>query len=234
MNVVVWPADRDRLAILQAILSQAEIPCRIVLTAEALVGSVSAFPDGALPLLDVCDLPDAMQRCVSVARQTEVLLHIIHRRDGLLTHHIAHVARGPLIWLEPESVGFPLIAYFRLLKATSSLSWPSEQPCIAMLSARERQVLQLCADGLSRKQIARRLGITSSTVRSHLAAAAGHLGAGTCAEAVSTYKRLLDCLPVDRRIAPKLPGLSDGQVDAGSGMVSLREAAGPAAMHHLV
>lgn len=40
-------------------------------------------------------------------------------------------------------------------------------PTLADLTARQRQVLALIAEGLGDKQIARRLGISPNTVRSH-------------------------------------------------------------------
>ncbi len=57
------------------------------------------------------------------------------------------------------------------------------------LSAREREVLALMAEGLANKQIAPRLGISEHTVKAHVAAVFAKLGAGTRAEAVVTAAR---------------------------------------------
>lgn len=54
-----------------------------------------------------------------------------------------------------------------------------------MLSARERQVLQLMAQGLANKQIAARLGISLSTVKFHVASILSTLGAASRTEAVT-------------------------------------------------
>lgn len=52
------------------------------------------------------------------------------------------------------------------------------------LTAREREVLQLVAQGLPNKSIAQRLGISEHTVKFHVAAILGKLGAASRAEAV--------------------------------------------------
>ena len=58
------------------------------------------------------------------------------------------------------------------------------------LSAREREVLALLAEGLPNKVIAPRLGISEHTVKAHVAAIFEKLGTGTRAEAVVTAARL--------------------------------------------
>ena len=52
------------------------------------------------------------------------------------------------------------------------------------MTPRERQVLDLLGDGLSNRAIAERLGISDHTVKFHVAAVYGKLGATTRAEAV--------------------------------------------------
>jgi DNA-binding NarL/FixJ family response regulator len=53
------------------------------------------------------------------------------------------------------------------------------------LSAREREVLRLLADGLATKQIARSLGITERTVKFHVTSIFGKLGASNRAQAIA-------------------------------------------------
>jgi DNA-binding NarL/FixJ family response regulator len=53
------------------------------------------------------------------------------------------------------------------------------------LTAREIEVLRLIAEGLPNKEIAWRLGISEHTVKFHVSALLGKLGAGSRAEAVS-------------------------------------------------
>lgn len=57
------------------------------------------------------------------------------------------------------------------------------------LTGREREVLQLLAEGLANKQIARRLGISEHTVKFHVAAILGKVGAHTRTEAVTRAAR---------------------------------------------
>lgn len=52
------------------------------------------------------------------------------------------------------------------------------------ITPREREVLDLLGDGLSNRAIAERLGISTHTVKFHVAAIYGKLGATTRAEAV--------------------------------------------------
>jgi two-component system, NarL family, nitrate/nitrite response regulator NarL len=58
------------------------------------------------------------------------------------------------------------------------------------LTARELEVLELLAEGLSHEAIARRLEIGSETVRTHARKAAGRLGAKTRTQAVASALRL--------------------------------------------
>jgi DNA-binding NarL/FixJ family response regulator len=53
------------------------------------------------------------------------------------------------------------------------------------LTAREVEVLRLVAEGLPNKEIAWRLGISEHTVKFHVSALLGKLGAGSRAEAIS-------------------------------------------------
>jgi DNA-binding NarL/FixJ family response regulator len=57
------------------------------------------------------------------------------------------------------------------------------------LSGREREVLQLIAEGLPNKQIALRLGISPHTAKFHVAGVLQKLGAASRTEAVSTGLR---------------------------------------------
>ena len=58
------------------------------------------------------------------------------------------------------------------------------------LTAREHEVLVLLADGLRNREIASRLGISEHTVKFHLAAIFGKLGASSRTEVVRKALRL--------------------------------------------
>jgi DNA-binding NarL/FixJ family response regulator len=57
-------------------------------------------------------------------------------------------------------------------------------PSPETLTSREREVLALLAEGLPNKAIAARLGLSDQTVKSHVAAIAGKLGAANRTDAV--------------------------------------------------
>lgn len=60
-------------------------------------------------------------------------------------------------------------------------------PGPAALTTRQREVLGALARGQQTKQIARDLGISEATVKTHLQRAAARLGAQTRAQAVARY-----------------------------------------------
>ena len=59
-----------------------------------------------------------------------------------------------------------------------------DDPMVESLTARESEVLNLLADGLPNKTIAAHLGISEETVKFHLAAIFGKLGASNRTDAV--------------------------------------------------
>jgi len=77
--------------------------------------------------------------------------------------------------------------------AATSLSVPiplaTRVPLTEPLTARELQVLQLVAEGLPNKGIARRLGISENTAKFHVASLCGKLAASSRTEAVTIAAR---------------------------------------------
>jgi DNA-binding NarL/FixJ family response regulator len=107
----------------------------------------------------------------------------------------------PWAYLPRQTAAEPLIAAIRAVAAGLTVIDPSvgahllaraapgpRDPLPAGesldLTAREREVLALVAEGLANKAIARRLGISEHTVKFHVAAILTKLGAGSRTEAV--------------------------------------------------
>jgi DNA-binding NarL/FixJ family response regulator len=65
------------------------------------------------------------------------------------------------------------------------LEAPASPRTATTLTAREKEVLRMIAEGLANKEIAWRLGISDHTVKFHVSALLGKLGAGSRAEAIS-------------------------------------------------
>jgi DNA-binding NarL/FixJ family response regulator len=64
------------------------------------------------------------------------------------------------------------------------LAGPAVPHTASPLTARETEVLRMIAEGLANKEIAYRLGISEHTVKFHVSALLGKLGAGSRAEAI--------------------------------------------------
>jgi DNA-binding NarL/FixJ family response regulator len=68
--------------------------------------------------------------------------------------------------------------------APDRLDAPTVPRNASPLTARETEVLRMIAEGLANKEIAWRLGISDHTVKFHVSALLGKLGAGSRAEAI--------------------------------------------------
>lgn len=84
-----------------------------------------------------------------------------------------HAAAEGLVVLDPS-----------LLDSLPPAREPAEPAPSENLTARELQVLRLLAEGLPNKQIAQRLAVSEHTVKFHINAIMGKLGAGSRTEAV--------------------------------------------------
>jgi NarL family two-component system response regulator YdfI len=93
---------------------------------------------------------------------------------------VGDAARADMVVVSPEQWG-------RLSRQTSARpalrTQPLDQP-VEGLTPREHEVLTLLADGLPNREIAARLGVSEHTVKFHLGAIFGKLGASTRTEAV--------------------------------------------------
>jgi DNA-binding CsgD family transcriptional regulator len=79
--------------------------------------------------------------------------------------------------------------WLRLSPRSMATRTPVEPP-VESLTPREFEVLRLVAEGLHNRDIAVRLGVTEHTVKFHLGAIFGKLGASTRTEAVQKGLRL--------------------------------------------
>ena len=90
-----------------------------------------------------------------------------------------HGVINDLVVLDPDFVAAPL-----------TFIEPSPAPLPERLTAREMEVLQLLSEGLPNKVIAQKLGVSEHTVKFHVNAIMGKLGAQSRTEAVVRATRL--------------------------------------------
>jgi DNA-binding NarL/FixJ family response regulator len=105
----------------------------------------------------------------------------------------AELIRGIRTVHEGGSLVEPFVAS-RLLDRFGELV--REQAAAGSLTAREREVLDLVAQGARTREVAQRLGVSEKTVKDHLSQIYGKLGVSSRAAAV-TRARALGILPGD-------------------------------------
>jgi DNA-binding NarL/FixJ family response regulator len=141
---------------------------------------------------------EATRRIRKDVPETEVLIFTMHESEELIREVLAAGARGYLLKSEAadqlvpavESLGkhrpffIGRISQFVLegfLKAGAAEMVSSD---IRRLTSREREIVQLLAEGRSNKQIAQLLDLSVKTVETHLAAVMRKLGLGSLPELV--------------------------------------------------
>ena len=155
----------------------------------AVAGSVSSA-DLARHALDLH--PDVVVWHLGPDEDAATTLH--HMPDQpvlLLTQHPAQelIRAGARGVLPPEasetqiSVALQAIVADLVVLGSEAAASPIPQAASG-LTARETEVLRLVAEGLANKEIAFRLGISEHTVKFHVSALLGKLGAGSRAEAI--------------------------------------------------
>lgn len=138
---------------------------------EALVRIRAEHPTLPVIILSMYDDPGYVEEAVR-AGASGYLLKTVGAEELTRAVEAAHRGEG---YLQPD-VTKPLLRRFAAA--------PSQQSDIS-LSDRERQVLQLVADGMSTKQAARELDISESTVKTYLRTLFEKLGAEHRAHAVA-------------------------------------------------
>ena len=137
-----------------------------------------AVVDFSLPEMNGLELSKAIKRDCPA---TEILMFTMHDREEIISDLLRAGVRGYVVKMDPER---------HILAALDSLAFgkPYFSPTVSdavlgqflksdrkvehgLLSRREREIVQLIAEGSINKQIAYRLGITVKTVETHRAAA---------------------------------------------------------------
>jgi DNA-binding NarL/FixJ family response regulator len=150
-----------------------------------------AIIDYSLPELNGLDLARGMKR---VAPRTEILLFTMHDREELVMDVLRAGVRGFVLKSDAEK---HLIAAMDALSVrrpyfSGSVSetlldrflQSKPEPCASMLTLREREVVQLIAEGRINKEIAHKLDISIKTVETHRASAMHKLKLRTTADLV--------------------------------------------------
>jgi DNA-binding NarL/FixJ family response regulator len=134
-------------------------------------------PDSNIVILTAMDSLDDV--ATAVGRGARAWLPKTVNSDYLV-RVIRGVSRGEA-WLTPDLLG-------RVLRDLAARSLAQPNP-LAALTAREAEVLQFLVDGLSRAEIAARLGVSRNTVRTHTRNLIAKLGVHSALEALALALR---------------------------------------------
>ena len=178
------PVFRDGLAGLLATLPEVEVAGTAGTAEEALAILSETMPD--VVLMDI-NLPgasgvEATRRASQIAPATAVLVVSMVDDDDSVFAALAAGARGYVLKgasaaeitaaLRTVAAGGAVfgagIANRMLGRMPAQLSGPKHLPQHEDLTAREREVLDLLAEGASNRQIARSLGVSLKTVQNHV------------------------------------------------------------------
>jgi len=174
------PVFRDGLAGLLATLPEVEVVGTAGTAEEALAVLRETMPD--VVLMDI-NLPgasgvEATRRATEIAPATAVLVISMVDDDDSVFAALAAGARGYVLKgataaeitaaLRTVAAGGAGIAGRLLARTPARLSGPVTLPRPDDLTAREREVLDLLAEGASNRQIARDLGLSLKTVQNHV------------------------------------------------------------------
>lgn len=165
--------------------------------AEAVELAQAESPDVALvdyrmPRLAGTELIEGIR---SVASGTKVVVYTAEMGDSLARDALGAGASGVVLKEAPlvdilRAVDTALQGRTYVDPALAGQALLNPRAGGTLLTPRERQVLELLAEGLSHDEIGKRLGISGETVRTHLQKASERLGAGTRTQAVATALRL--------------------------------------------
>jgi DNA-binding NarL/FixJ family response regulator len=169
------------------------------------VESAASLSPSLAPDVIVMDyhLPDGTGRDAAVAMRDVFpkARFVFLSRDDSDVARLAAVEAGASAFVHKSNPGSAVIATIRRVAQGFSLIPPAMVASLMTsgrdrehmrdsLSPREREVLQLMADGMPARQIAQRLGIGYSTVRTHVRSISTKLGAHSMVNAVVTAREL--------------------------------------------
>ncbi|SRR5216683_1489679 len=147
-----------------------------------------------------------VRQILSCSPQSSIIVLSMHESPQLVQAMVAAGVRGYLL----KTTGWEeLVVAIRSVAADSdrvvldvsrdSLRLPQQEPGVSALSAREREVLALMAEGLSNRQIAARLVLTEATVKRHIRNVFVKLGAVSRIDALNKAAALPEGLGGPRR-----------------------------------
>jgi DNA-binding NarL/FixJ family response regulator len=165
--------------------------------AEAVELAASEAPDVALVDYRMPRLAgrELVERIRAEAPGTKVVVYTAEMGESIAREALGAGASGIVLKEAPlvdllRALGSALADRTYVDPALAGLALLNPRSGRMLLTARECQVLELLAEGLSHEEIGGRLGISGETVRTHLQKASERLGAGTRTQAVATALRL--------------------------------------------
>lgn len=152
--------------------------------------------DLSMPELNGLEATRAIKKALP---HTEVLIFTVHETEELIRDVLGAGARGYL--LKADAARHIVAAVEALIDHKPYFTWkvsktmldtylayghsmPDKAPAFNQLTAREREVIQLLAEGRSNKAVSALLGISVKTVETHRAAIMKKLGISSIAELV--------------------------------------------------
>jgi DNA-binding NarL/FixJ family response regulator len=173
---------------------------------EALAAARESAPDIAildysLPGLNGLDLTHALKREFP---DLQILVYTMHDREEIVSDIFRAGARGFVLKSETEThllAAIDALAHHQPYHSgvisdadVERLTGASLRPAASPLTSREREIVQLIAEGKSNKQIGHALTISVKTVEAHRSAAMHKLNLHTTAELVryAVRNRLID------------------------------------------
>jgi len=177
----------------------------VVVGKASSVSEAAALPRQLDPDIVVMDfhLGDGTGRDAAIAMREAfpTVRFVFLSRDGGDNARLAAVEAGASAYVLKSSPASEVIAAIRKAAEGATLISPAMIARLVSrgadrvhmqesLSPREREVLQLLADGIATRQIARQLAISYSTVRTHMRSISAKLGTKSMVSAVVTAREL--------------------------------------------